>query len=231
MAMIPYFPSQLGPPTQYCISDILRFVFKPQMAGYDEYELLWCRLTLFPALAIGDKLSGIPVIPEILYGTSQRSGSDSRQSNVWTAHEINLGTAHGSSNIQKLNGEDIITSPKTPKSNRTATIPSVLCDCLREYMTQCFEIQPDDRLFPYGKTYLYRELVRGCEKSGVKKIRVHDIRHSHASALVEMGFSPLLIAERLGHERIQTTMETCSHLYPNKKAEAARQFEDFMSQS
>ena len=130
-----------------------------------------------------------------------------------------------------LNGEDIITSPKTPKSNRTATIPSVLCDCLREYMTQCFEIQPDDRLFPYGKTYLYRELVRGCEKSGVKKIRVHDIRHSHASALVEMGFSPLLIAERLGHERIQTTMETCSHLYPNKKAEAARQFEDFMSQS
>ena len=46
-----------------------------------------------------------------------------------------------------------------------------------------------------------------------------------------MGFSPLLIAERLGHERVQTTMETYSHLYPNKQAEVARQFEDFMSQS
>ena len=63
----------------------------------------------------------------------------------------------------------------------------------------------------------------GCKASGVKKIRVHDIRHSHASLLVEMGFSPLLIVERLGHERVQTKMETYSHLYPNKQAEVARQ--------
>ena len=55
----------------------------------------------------------------------------------------------------------------------------------------------------------------------MKKIRIHDIRHSHASLLVEMGFSPLLIAERLGHERVQTTMETYSHLYPNKQTEVA----------
>ena len=63
-----------------------------------------------------------------------------------------------------------------------------------------------------------------CEKflTVPKYIRVHDLRHSHASLLVEMGFSPLLIAERLGHERVQTTMETYSHLYPNKQAEVAR---------
>ena len=60
----------------------------------------------------------------------------------------------------------------------------------------------------------------------MKKIRIHDIRHSHASLLVEMGFSPLLIAERLGHERVQTTMETYSHLYPNKQIEVARQLDD-----
>ena len=62
----------------------------------------------------------------------------------------------------------------------------------------------------------------GCKASGVKRIRVHDIRHSHASLLVEMGFSPLLIAERLGHEKVQTTMDTYSHLYPNKQVEVAR---------
>ena len=40
-----------------------------------------------------------------------------------------------------------------------------------------------------------------------------------------MGCSPLLIAERLGHERVQTTMETYSHLYPNKQQEVARQLD------
>lgn len=68
----------------------------------------------------------------------------------------------------------------------------------------------------------------GCKTSGVKKIRVHDIRHSHASLLVEMRFSPLLIAERLGHEKVQTTMETYSHLYPNKQIEVANQLDELM---
>lgn len=63
----------------------------------------------------------------------------------------------------------------------------------------------------------------------MKKIRVHDIRHSHASLLVEMGFSPLLIAERLGHEKVQTTMETYSHLYPNKQIEVANQLDELIS--
>ena len=60
----------------------------------------------------------------------------------------------------------------------------------------------------------------------MKRIRVHDIRHSHASLLIEMGFSPLLIAERLGHEKVQTTLDTYSHLYPNKQAEVAKRLDD-----
>ena len=65
-------------------------------------------------------------------------------------------------------------------------------------------------------------MEEGCRRSGVKKIRVQDTRHSHASLLVEKGFSPLLIAERLGHEKVQTTMDIYSHLYPNKQQEVAR---------
>lgn len=65
----------------------------------------------------------------------------------------------------------------------------------------------------------------GVQQSGVKRIGVHDIRHSHASLLMEMSFSPLLIAERLGHERVQTTMDTYSHLYPNKQVEVANQLD------
>ncbi|MBS5219461.1 MAG: hypothetical protein U0O30_00465 [Streptococcus sp.] len=54
---------------------------------------------------------------------------------------------------------------------------------------------------------------------------MHDICHSHASLLVDMSLSPLLIAERLRHERVQTTMDTYSHLYPNKQVEVAKQLD------
>ena len=155
-----------------------------------------------------------------LYYTGMREG----ELLALTPEDIDLEkqTIRINKSYQRLKGKDVITTPKTPKSKRTVTIPAVLCDCLRDYMAQIYEVQPEDRLFPFGKSWLYRAMVRGCEKSGVKKIRVHDIRHSHASLLVEMGFSPLLIAERLGHERVQTTMETYSHLYPNKQMEVAK---------
>jgi integrase len=129
---------------------------------------------------------------------------------------------------QRLNGQDVISTPKTPKSNRIITIPTKLGDCLKDYMGQCYDLQPTDRLFPYTKYFLTHEMERGCKISGVKRIRVHDTRHSHASLLVEMGFSPLLIAERLGHERVETTMEIYSHLYPNKQTEVANRLDDLM---
>ena len=92
-------------------------------------------------------------------------------------------------------------------------------------MGQWYGLEQNDRIFPYTKNIVNHVMARACEAVGVKKIRVHDIRHSHASMLVELGFSPLLIAERLGHERVQTTMETYSHLYPNKQAEVAMQLD------
>lgn len=142
--------------------------------------------------------------------------------------DLDKATIRINKSYQRLNGEDVVTTPKTPKSNRVITIPEGLCNCLRTYMEQCYGLHPDDRLFPYTKSFLYHEMENGCKASGVKRIRVHDIRHSHASLLVEMGFSPLLIAERLGHERVQTTMETYSHLYPNKQTEVAKQLDGLM---
>lgn len=79
--------------------------------------------------------------------------------------------------FQRINGRDVIWPPKTPKSNRVVTIPQTLANCLKEYMDKCYEIQPDDRLFPYTTSFLNHEMLRGCKKSGVKKIRVHDLRH------------------------------------------------------
>lgn len=69
---------------------------------------------------------------------------------------------------------------------------------------------------------------RGIEVSGVKRIRMHDLRHSHASLLVELGCSPILISERLGHEDIKTTLQTYSHLYPNKQKDLARKLQELV---
>lgn len=77
-------------------------------------------------------------------------------------------------------------------------------------------------MFAFTKANLEHEMIRGVKLSGVKRIRVHDIRHSHASLLIsELNAPPLLVAERLGHEKITTTLQTYSHLYPNQSRELA----------
>ena len=68
-------------------------------------------------------------------------------------------------------------------------------------------------------------MQRGIKESGVKRIRVHDLRHSHASMLIELGFSPLEIANRLEHEKVETTLNTYAHLYPNKQTKLAERLD------
>lgn len=123
-----------------------------------------------------------------------------------------------SKSYQRIDKRDVITEPKTEKGKRVITIPQFLAVDLQDYMNSLYGMQSNDRLFPVTKYYLEHEMLRGVRASGVKKIRLHDIRHSHASLLIEMGFSPLEIKERLGHEKVETTLNTYAHLYPNKQA-------------
>jgi integrase len=83
-----------------------------------------------------------------------------------------------------------------------------------------------DRLFQITKSYLEHEMERGINLSGVKKIRLHDLRHSHASLLIsKLGASPQLVADRLGHEKIETTLNTYAHLYPDQGRNLANQLD------
>lgn len=126
---------------------------------------------------------------------------------------------------QRLGKKDVITLPKTSKSKRVITIPEFLAADIKDYMDSLYDLQEDDRLFPITKYYLEHEMQRGIKESGVKRIRVHDLRHSHASMLIELGFSPLEIANRLGHEKVETTLNTYSHLYPNKQTKLAERLD------
>ena len=126
---------------------------------------------------------------------------------------------------QRLGKKDVITPPKTSKSKRVITIPEFLAADIKDYMDSLYDLQENDRLFPITKYYLEHEMQRGIKESGVKRIRVHDLRHSHASMLIKLGFSPLEIANRLGHEKVETTLNTYAHLYPNKQTKLAERLD------
>lgn len=118
---------------------------------------------------------------------------------------------------QRLEKQDIISPPKTRKSRRRVPIPDFLCEEIKDYRENPHFDETKERFFPFTKSFLNYEMKRGCKRSGVKKIRVHDIRHSHVSLLIDQGFDALVIAERVGHENVSTTLNTYAHLFPNKQ--------------
>lgn len=120
---------------------------------------------------------------------------------------------------QRIHGEDLISTPKTQKSRRRVPIPDFLCQEIKDYLSLRPDIKNDKRIFPYTKYFLKREMERGCKLSGVKRIRIHDIRHSHASLLINQGCDALILANRLGHEKVSTTLNIYSHLFPHKQTE------------
>ena len=121
----------------------------------------------------------------------------------------------------KMQGQELFLEPKTPKSKRKISIPDFLYDDIQEYISKLYEISSHERIFYFTKSGLEKELKSAAAKAGLEPIRVHDLRHSHASMLIEMGFDILEISERLGHESAKTTLDTYSHLYPDKDTKLA----------
>lgn len=129
-----------------------------------------------------------------------------------------------SKTYHRSNGRDIVTSPKTAKSNRIVKMPKFLCEEMQEYLRMLYDVQPDDRIFNVTKSYLHHEMIRGAKEAGVKKIRVHDLRHSHVSLLINMGFTVLAIGERVGHEAEKITYRY-AHLFPTVQTEMAQKLD------
>lgn len=115
----------------------------------------------------------------------------------------------------RKDGEDTHGPPKTENSYREAPMPDFLYDEVMRYINALYEVGPKDRIFYCTKGTLNHELTQAAKLAGVKRIRVHDLRHSHAALLVELGYNIVVVAERLG-DTVEVAMSTYSHLYPNK---------------
>lgn len=155
---------------------------------------------------------------EVLYWTGIREG----ELLALTPADFDLEkrTLSVTKSYQRLNRKDVVTGPKTPKSVRVVTMPEFLCEEVAFYLEDCVSVEDGERIFKLTKHFLAYEMTRGSEAAGVKRIRIHDLRHSHVSLLIELGFSALAIADRLGHESVDVTYRY-AHLFPNKQAEMA----------
>ena len=164
---------------------------------------------------------------EVLYWTGMREG----ELLALSPADIDLDNKIISINrtYQRIGGKDVFTSPKTRKSKRKIPIPNFLCQELSDYIQSRYMLDTDERLFPVTKSYLSHEMIRGCKNTGVKKIRIHDIRHSHASLLINQGCDALMLADRLGHEKVSTTLNTYSHLFPHKQQELVHSLESLQA--
>lgn len=121
---------------------------------------------------------------------------------------------------QRIKQKDVITDPKTPKSVRTIVMPEFLAEEMEACISSLYGIEEDDRIFQISKHYLHNEMDRGSKAAGVKRIRIHDLRHSHVSLLINQGFSAVDIAARVGHESIDITYRY-AHMFPTTQTAIA----------
>lgn len=160
---------------------------------------------------------------ELLYWTGIRCG----ELLALTRNDFDLEkkTMRINKTFQVIKGKAMVTSPKTERSNRQIDLPEFLCREMEDYFASLYKMDANSRLFPVTKYYLHHELDRGCKSSGVKRIRIHDLRHSSCALLINLGYSPVQIAQRLGHESVTIT-ERYSHLYPSVQQEMAKKLDE-----
>ena len=111
-----------------------------------------------------------------------------------TSDDFNFeaGTVTISKSYQRIKGEDVITCPKTKKSNRVIQMPQFLSEEIQDYIKQLYGVEHDSRLFPLSKHSMKSAMEKACKATSVKVIRLHDLRHSHVSLLIDMGFSAVV---------------------------------------
>lgn len=155
---------------------------------------------------------------EVLYWCGMREG----ELLALTLDDIDFdkGTIRINKTYHHLNGEDIITTPKTRQSNRVVEMPDFLVEELRDYVNMTYKLDSKERLFPTCKSALARRLKTAAADAGVKQIRVHDLRHSHVSLLINLGYSAVDIGPRVGHESVDITYRY-AHMFPDAQRNMA----------
>ena len=162
------------------------------------------------------------VLFEFLYFTGARLGEALALN--WNDLNGNLVFINKTISKENINGKRLITLPKTKKSIRTIHIDNKLMTelyKLHEYYNRLYGKCNLNFIFggikPLAPTTIERKKNNYCKLAGVKQIRIHDFRHSHATLLVENQIPINDISARLGHSNINFTLETYVHSFTNNE--------------
>jgi len=158
----------------------------------------------------------------------------------WRNLDLDSGTLTVVETAYRLgNGEYRIKEPKTPQSRRNVTLPISLVELFKIYRAdqELLRIQlgislnADDFVFirpdgspinPNAITLAFRRIIK---RAGLKDIRIHDLRHTHATLMLKAGIHPKVVSERLGHANIGITLDIYSHVLPGLQEAAAEKFD------
>lgn len=186
-----------------------------------------------------DALKEEEFVFKVFYMTSYFTGMRSGELLALTWEDIDFvrGEIHVNKTMSRINGKNVITSPKSTASNRYITINRKLSDLLLEWkkfqnellasyfldnkfieQATLFQQSPD---IPIRETFGTKKIQRVCKKAKLQPIRLHDFRHSHVALLINNSEDVVTIKERMGHASITTTIDTYGHLFPNRQKKRA----------
>jgi len=159
----------------------------------------------------------------------------------WGDIDLEKATLSVIQTLQQLrNGEYIFREPKSKRSRRQIALSPSLAIALWEYRLKQEQarrllgkpLAPTDLVFshPDGRPFRPNSVTRAlqviAESVGLKGVRLHDLRHAHATILLQQGVHPKIVQERLGHSSVATTLDIYSHVLPGLQEAAARRFEE-----
>ena len=133
----------------------------------------------------------------------------------------------------KSKNDWIINPTKTKTGVRKIYLDKTTVKILSDW-EKCQKVEDNDFVFsqkgsPMSSTSFQYMLKKHCELVNVKPIRIHALRHSHASLLLALGMNDLELQSRLGHTNISTTLGTYSHLRPTAMKEVAEKLDGILS--
>ncbi|MEZ7588973.1 tyrosine-type recombinase/integrase [Streptococcus parasanguinis] len=191
-------------------------------------------LTLF-----NDDEYNIKLLFTVLFFTGLRLGE--ALALTWKDIEFSTNTIHVSKSVYVKKGEEHISGTKTKAGTRRIIMNNKLVETLEEWkQTQHEKLKEftssldDLQIFQNSPITITKDSIEKQYKkilqrdNTLKKIRIHDFRHSHASLLINQGEDYLVVKERLGHASITTTIDTYSHLYPSKQQKLADKLDDLL---
>ena len=191
-------------------------------------------LTLF-----NDDEYNIKLLFTVLFFTGLRLGE--ALALTWQDIDFSSNTIHITKSVYVNKGISHISATKTKAGTRRIIINKKLSQELQYWQQQqkhlleqftsdsmslqVFQSSP----ITITKNSIEKQYKKILERDAtLKKIRIHDFRHSHASLLINQGEDYLVVKERLGHASITTTIDTYSHLYPSKQKDLADKLDDLI---